>query len=74
VKAYICDACGAVIEDPHEVGMKEFTVYAEVDDGGVFPVKRIKRVRVQLCGECFHGLHLIAEDVIRREAEECATI
>ncbi len=70
MKAYICDACGAVISDPHEVGMKEFSVLAEVDSGMVLPFTSVKRVTVHLCGACFHGLHLIAEGVLQAEQSE----
>lgn len=73
MKAYICDACGAVIADPHEADMKEFSVLAEENGGALLPVMSVKRVKIHLCGECFHGLRLIAEDVLGREAEECAT-
>ena len=74
MKAYICDACGAVIDDPHEAEMKEFSLLVEENGGALLPFVSTKRVKIHLCGECYHGLHLIAEDVIRREAEECAEI
>lgn len=61
MKVYQCDACGKVIKDPYEENMKEFTVIAECDCSGVFPVNFKGRTKVDLCEECFHGLHLIAE-------------
>lgn len=72
MKAYICDACGSVIADPHEAEMKEFSVLAEENGGALMPFTSVKRVKIHLCGECFHGLRLIAEDVIRQEVAECA--
>lgn len=72
MKAYICDGCGSVIADPHEAEMKEFSVLAEERCGALMPFTSVKRVKIHLCGECFHGLRLIAEDVIRQESAECA--
>lgn len=72
MRAYICDACGKVIADPFEVGMKKFDMLVDESGGALMPVARAKRVTVHLCGDCFHGLHLIAENALR-EAEECTT-
>lgn len=55
-----------------EAEMKELSVLAEENGGALMPFTSVKRVRIHLCGECFHGLRLIAEDVIRQESAECA--
>ena len=63
-KAYICDACGLTITNPHDVKMREFYVGMDFDFelGLVFP-RNIKtcKSKVHLCDECFHALREIAE-------------
>lgn len=62
MKAYICDACGRTIKDRHEQKMKEFFVAAVPDPlGGVYPQETRIRTTVDLCDDCFHGLHKIAK-------------
>ena len=41
-RAYVCDACGAVIENPHGQKMREFKVNASYEYGEVFPIEAIK--------------------------------
>ncbi len=57
MKAYVCDACGKAITDPHQAKMKEFFVCV-TGDGYPFDVKQ--KVRIHLCHECFKGLYALA--------------
>lgn len=59
-KAYVCDACGLTMTDPHEENMREFYVGLDFD-GLLCPAKR--KVKVHLCDECYHALHEIAKGV-----------
>ena len=60
-KAYICDACGAVIDNPNSQKMKEFVLNASYEYGTVLGSPAIKTKEIHLCDDCFHALHLIAE-------------
>lgn len=60
-KAYVCDACGITIKDPHEAKMKEFYVGCHSELCGVFPSFDKRRVKVHLCDDCYHALCEIAE-------------
>lgn len=66
MKVYQCDCCNKVISDPYTVGMKEF--YLGVDDTDYFsligiaiPVECKRKIKIDLCDDCFKGLHVIAE-------------
>lgn len=66
MRVYRCDSCNKVISDPYEVEMKEF--YLGVDDTDYFsfigiaiPVERKRKIKIDLCDDCFRGLHVIAE-------------
>ena len=61
MKVYKCDACGKVIKDPYEEKMKEFDIVCEFDMCGVFPRRNKNHTKVDLCEECYRGLHLIAK-------------
>lgn len=62
MKAYICDACGRVMHEPHEVKMRLFYIETIRDtDGMLFDKRFAKRRKIELCPECFHGLYLIAK-------------
>ena len=61
--AYICDACGATITDPYEAKMKEFYIGCSIEWYDVLPVRSKRKVKVQLCHECYEGLRMIAEKV-----------
>ena len=67
MKVYQCDACGKVMKNPYEENMIEFSVACTFDYIGVFPMNIKNRTRVDLCKECYHGLHLIAE--MKRSAD-----
>lgn len=60
-KAYICDACGTVIEDPHSQKMREFKVNASYEYGTVFGDPSVEHKEVHLCDSCFHALYLISD-------------
>ncbi len=65
MKVYQCDCCNKVISDPYTVGMKEFYLEADIDClsfiGIAIPVERKRKIKIQLCDDCFKGLHVIAE-------------
>lgn len=72
MKVYQCDCCNKVISDPYTVGMKEF--YLGVDDTDYFsligiaiPVECKRKIKIDLCDDCFKGLHVIAE---KKESEK----
>lgn len=59
IASYICDACGAAINNPHSVKMREFSFGAVRYAHGL---KMIYKKKVHLCDDCFHGLKAIAQD------------
>ena len=61
--AYICDACGETMTDPYKAKMKEFYIGCSYEWYDVFPVNSTRKVKVQLCHECYEGLHMIAMKV-----------
>lgn len=61
VQTYKCDSCGKIISQPYEEKMKEFYVGCEFDECGIFPIFSKRKVEIQLCEDCYKGLHLIAE-------------
>lgn len=65
--AYICDACGVTMTDPYEAKMKEFYIGCSYEWYDVFPVYSKRKVKVQLCHECYEGLHLIATKVKEKD-------
>lgn len=63
MKVYQCDCCNKVITDPYTVKMKEFYVGIDIEyfsQIGI-PVERKRKIKIQLCDDCFKGLHVIAE-------------
>lgn len=63
MKTYICDSCERVISDPFEMKMKEFYVRCSFEVNGVLYCNSKRKVKIHLCGDCYKGLHLIAEKV-----------
>ena len=64
MKIHKCDSCGACMENPHEVRMKEFIIVADYTEYGVFPLKQKQKVKIHLCAKCFYGLSHIAEKAL----------
>ena len=63
---YKCDACGKVIADRYKAKMKEFYISYVADDGMLIPWNYTRKVKVDLCDDCYHGLNEIA----RRKSNE----
>lgn len=59
-----------MIENPYEEKMKEFYVGCEFDYCGVFPVNSKRKIKVDLCEDCYRGLHNIAESKRSEEYEK----
>lgn len=69
MRAYQCDCCNKVIADPYTVKMKEFylgMMDTDCSSGIVIPIERKRKIKIQICNDCYKGLHLIAE---RKERE-----
>lgn len=63
MKVYQCDCCNKVITDPYTVKMKEFYVGIDIEffsQIGI-PIESKRKIKIQLCDDCFKGLHVIAE-------------
>lgn len=58
-KAYVCDACSVTMENPYRENMREFYIGVDYADG--LPVRTKRKVKVHLCEECYHALHVIAK-------------
>lgn len=64
MRVYQCDCCNKVISNPHTVKMKEFYVgVGDIDysSGIVIPLESKRKIKIQICDDCYKGLHLIAE-------------
>ncbi len=63
MRVYQCDSCNKVISDPYTIKMKEFYVGMDTDGLSRFiiPVESNRKIKIQLCDDCYKGLHLIAE-------------
>lgn len=63
MRVYQCDCCNKVITDPYTVKMKEFYVGIDIEffsQIGI-PIENKRKIKIQLCDDCFKGLHFIAE-------------
>lgn len=63
MRVYQCDSCNKVITNPYIVKMKEFYVEIDIEyfsQIGI-PIERKRKIKIQLCDDCYKGLHLIAE-------------
>lgn len=63
MRVYQCDSCNKVITNPYIVKMKEFDVKIDIDyfsQIGI-PIESKRKIKIQLCNDCYKGLHLIAE-------------
>lgn len=67
MRIYQCDSCKKVIENPYTVKMKEFYLGVDIDclSGIAIPIESKRRVKIHLCGECYKGLHVIGELVLK---------
>ena len=63
MKVYQCDCCNKVISDPYKVKMKKFYLGVDTDyfRGIEIPVECKRKIKIDLCDDCFKGLHVIAE-------------
>ena len=63
MRVYQCDSCNKVIQDPYIVKMKEFYVGIDREyfTGLGTLVKSKRKIKIQLCDDCYKGLHFIAE-------------
>lgn len=63
MRVYQCDSFNKVIADPYTVKMKEF--YVEIDTEYFTRIKTLvkskRKIKIQLCDDCYKGLNLIAE-------------
>lgn len=60
--AYVCDACGETITDPHNAKMKEFYIAWNINGiGNYVSCLTKRRTKVHLCDDCYHALCEIAE-------------
>nr|DAY99139.1 MAG TPA: hypothetical protein [Caudoviricetes sp.] len=68
MRVYQCDCCNKVISNPHTVKMKEFYLGVDIDclSEIVIPIEKKRKIKIQICDDCYKGLHLIAE---RKERE-----
>lgn len=69
MRVYRCDSCNKVIADPYTVKMKEFylgMMDTDCSSGIVIPIERKRKIKIQLCDDCYKGLHLIAEKKERK--------
>lgn len=69
MRIYQCDSCNKVISNPYTVKMKEFYVGmmdTDSSSGIVIPIESKRKIKIQICDDCYKGLHLIAE---RKERE-----
>lgn len=63
MRVYQCDSCYKIIENPYIVKMKEF--YVGIDTKYFTRIKTLvkskRKIKIQLCDDCYKGLNLIAE-------------
>ena len=71
MRIYQCDSCKKIIDDPFTVKMKEFYLGVDTDclSGIAIPVESRRRAKIHLCDECFKGLNLIGELVLKKDKE-----
>lgn len=68
MKVYVCDACGRIMTDPHQAAMKEFYLSSYIDvDGDPVARRFTKKVKIDLCPDCFHTLHLIRKKEYKKD-------
>ena len=61
MKSYVCDSCNKVINDPHEMNMREFW-YSGTHEGWTLIKKEEKtKKKIHLCDACFYNLRHMDE-------------
>lgn len=68
MRVYQCDSCNKIISNPYIVKMKEFYVRIDIEYFTQIktPIERKRKIKIQLCDDCYKGLNLIAK---KREHE-----
>ena len=63
MRVYQCDSCYKIIENPYTIKMKEFYVGIDTEyfTRNKTLVKSKRKIKIQLCDDCYKGLHFIAE-------------
>lgn len=72
MRVYQCDSCNNIISNPHTVKMKEFYVGIDIEyfTRITTPIERKRKIKIQLCDDCYKGLHLIGELVQEKRESE----
>lgn len=63
MRVYKCDSCNKIISNPYIIKMKEFYVGIDIEYFTRIktPIERKRKIKIQLCDDCYKGLNLIAE-------------
>lgn len=63
MRVYQCDSCDKIISNPYIVKMKEFYVRIDIEYFTRIktPIERKRKIKIQLCDDCYKGLNLIAK-------------
>lgn len=71
MRVYQCDSCYKIIENPYIVKMKEFYVGIDIEyfTRITTPIERKRKIKIQLCDDCYKGLHLIGELLPKKGGE-----
>lgn len=72
MRIYQCDSCYKIIENPYIVKMREF--YVGIDTEYFSRIKTLvkskRKIKIQLCDDCYKGLNLIGELVQKKRESE----
>ena len=66
MKVYQCDSCKEITSNPHDIKMKEFVWFFDID--GCCRIK--EKRKIHLCDKCFRGLSKIAETNLKEKKKE----
>lgn len=63
MRVYQCDSCYKIIKNPYIVKMKEFYIGIDTEYFTRIktPIECKRKIKIQLCDDCYKGLNLIAE-------------
>lgn len=72
MRIYQCDSCYKIIENPYIVKMREFYVGIDIEYFTRIktPIERKRKIKIQLCDNCYKGLHLIGGLVPKKRESE----